>query len=118
MKCSTLDLFAPEYSLRDLVNLKQGNRASIEYLWDDLLAINLFDQIPEMNVPVFFLTGRHDYVVPYELVEAYYYYLKAPYKELIWFENSAHSPLYEESDLFNQILIQQILSLTRSSGGD
>lgn len=29
-------------------------------------------------------------------------------KEHIWFENSAHSPVYEEPDRFNEIMIDKI----------
>ena len=104
----SLNLFAPEYSLMDFFNLKRGNQSSVHHLWDELLTVNLTEQVPEVEVPVYFLTGRHDYIVPFELVEEYYHLLKAPSKELIWFENSAHSPIFEEIELFQQILIQNI----------
>jgi len=35
----------------------------------------------------------------------YYETLDAPYKEFIWFENSAHFPQYTESDKFNNLLL-------------
>jgi pimeloyl-ACP methyl ester carboxylesterase len=40
--------------------------------------------------------------------------LKAPYKELIWFENTAHMVNSEERDLFNSILVEKVRPLTRA----
>lgn len=34
--------------------------------------------------------------------------LEAPKKEFLWFDNSAHSPMYEEADKFNNVLIEKI----------
>ncbi|UNC92089.1 alpha/beta fold hydrolase [Candidatus Contubernalis alkaliaceticus] len=104
----SLNLFAPEYSIIDFFNLKRGNQSSVYYLWDELLTVNLMEQVTEVEIPVYFITGRHDYIAPFELVEEYYHHLKAPSKELIWFENSAHSPIFEEIELFQQILVQKI----------
>ncbi len=63
--------------------------------------------LPSIDVPVYFLTGRHDYDTPFVLVNEYYQLLSAPKKELIWFESSAHFPFYEEPELFNQALIDR-----------
>jgi len=47
-----------------------------------------------------FFTGRHDYTDPFELTEAYFAKLRAPRKELVWFEDSAHFPFLEEPERF------------------
>ncbi|MDJ0689983.1 MAG: alpha/beta hydrolase [Xenococcaceae cyanobacterium MO_188.B32] len=62
-------------------------------------------QVTQVNVPVYFFTGRHDYDTPFPLVEQYYDVLNAPTKEIIWFENSAHFPFYEEPEKFNEMII-------------
>ena len=64
----------------------------------------MFEQVPELQVPVFLMEGRHDWEVPSVLSARYYEALRAPSKQLIWFENSAHLPNSEERDRFNQIM--------------
>lgn len=90
----------------DLIKWVKGNKFSLRALWPEIMEYNLFEELPELEVPVYFLVGRHDYNTPFALVERYYYYLKAPRKELIWFDNSAHSPMYEEAEKFNSVLLE------------
>jgi pimeloyl-ACP methyl ester carboxylesterase len=77
-------------------------------MWPQIFQANLAKEVPEVKVPVYFCIGRHDYNTPFELAEKYFNQLEAPKKELIWFEESAHSPLYEEPDKFNDLLINHI----------
>ncbi len=65
--------------------------------------------ITKVSVPVYFLTGQHDYDTVFSLLEEYYQILDAPTKELIWFENSSHFPFYEEAEKFNQTIIEKFV---------
>lgn len=56
----------------------------------------------ELNVATYLLLGHHDHNCPYELAEEWYNQLNAPFKKLIWFENSAHSPQWEEPQKWNE----------------
>jgi len=47
----------------------------------------------------------YDYQVSYRLAKLYLQKLKAPHKEFISFENSAHSPITEEYERFNEAVI-------------
>jgi pimeloyl-ACP methyl ester carboxylesterase len=38
----------------------------------------------------------------------YFEALKAPRKQLVWFENSAHMPNTEEKDRFNEFMIATV----------
>ncbi|MCZ4695579.1 alpha/beta fold hydrolase [Ancylomarina euxinus] len=60
----------------------------------------------DLSLPVYFFMGNHDYDTPFTLVEQYYNTLKAPRKQLVWFENSAHFPFYEERGKFISELIK------------
>ncbi|UNC91414.1 alpha/beta fold hydrolase [Candidatus Contubernalis alkaliaceticus] len=104
-----LFLTAPEYSLGDTVNMLKGGQFSFRALWEQLHQFNYIEEIPRLEVPVYFLMGRHDYVTVFELVEEYYDKLEAPHKELIWFDNSAHSPNFEEPERFVEVVTQKIL---------
>jgi pimeloyl-ACP methyl ester carboxylesterase len=93
-----------EYTLRDRVNYFRGIVGSMRALWPQLLDVDLFEQVPELRVPVFFMEGRHDWEVPSILAARYFEALRAPSKQLVWFENSAHLPNAEERARFNQIM--------------
>ncbi|MCL6613303.1 MAG: alpha/beta hydrolase [Firmicutes bacterium] len=101
-------LDAPEYTTSDCVKWVRGNLFSVKAMWLEIMQIDLTKQVPKLEVPVYFLIGRHDYNTPFELALAYFNQLEAPKKEFIWFDNSAHSPMYEEADRFNDILIEKI----------
>lgn len=64
--------------------------------------------ITELNVPVYFIVGRHDWSLPTIVTEEFVAKLKAPGKEIIWFEESGHEPLEEEAQKFNKIVIEKI----------
>lgn len=98
----------PEYSIWDLIKWVRGNTFSLKTLWPEIMRYDLFKQILKLEVPVYFFIGRHDYNTPFELAEKFFHQLEAPKKELIWFENSAHSPMYEEANKFNDILIKKV----------
>ncbi|MFC7391694.1 alpha/beta fold hydrolase [Scopulibacillus cellulosilyticus] len=105
-KFSKYMLLNSEYRLIDLFKHIKGQQFSMSHIHDEMSAVNLTEQVTEVQVPVFFCIGRHDYLTPYELAEEYYKILKAPQKSYIWFEHSAHSPHFEESEKFNEFLIK------------
>ena len=96
--------------------------ASVEYSWPaersfdllyaDLLSVNLSETVPRVEVPVFFAEGRHDRMAPAEVAERYFTSLIAPGKELVWFENSAHFPQWEERARFHEFLLKTVLPAT------
>ncbi|MCR5330144.1 MAG: lysophospholipase [Lachnospiraceae bacterium] len=65
---------------------------------------NAFKDVPKIEIPVVFLVGKYDYTCHFLLQQQYYEALEAPDKEIYIFENSAHSPLYEESDVAKRVL--------------
>ncbi|MBV4417806.1 alpha/beta hydrolase [Clostridium tyrobutyricum] len=79
---------------------KKGLYFSAENLWGWSDNVDLLNQIPQIKIPVFFLTGQYDYVSTFELVDKYYNQLEAPLKELIWFKHSSHAPHIEEPIIF------------------
>ncbi len=98
-------LNAHEYSIGDLLCFLRGSRFSNRLMWDELIMVNFLHEIPAISVPVFFFAGKYDYTTPFELVEEFNDSLHAPYKKLIWFEQSAHMPNIEEPEKFQRELI-------------
>ena len=99
-----------EYSLGDLMKLKRGSNWSLERLWGQTLDWDILKHIPSLQMPVYFLHGRCDRVTPTELVQEYFDHLNAPLKKLIWFDRSGHCPLFEEPELFQHTLVEQVLT--------
>jgi len=97
----------------DALDWLHGPYFSLKHLWQELQSVNLFRQAPTLEVPVYFLAGRHDYYAPSLIVQRYYHELSAPKgKTLIWFEHSAHVPPAEEPDKFYEILVNTVLKET------
>lgn len=80
---------------------------------DTRTAFNALQDVPVLEVPVYFITGRYDYTCCASLQQQYYEAVKAPDKALYFFEESAHSPLYEEHERGHQVL-EEIVGRTQS----
>jgi pimeloyl-ACP methyl ester carboxylesterase len=65
-----------------------------------------------LQVPVYFLEGRFDVQAMTSPVERYYQVLQAPHKELIWFDQSGHTPTGYESNKVVDALVNHILPQT------
>ena len=79
-------------------------------LWDEMLATDLSKQVPELAIPVYFFEGIYDYTCSYTLAKDYFEKLKAPIKGFYTFEQSAHSPLFEEPEKMLKILREDVLA--------
>lgn len=98
-----------EYTLNDFIRFAKGSEFSLKALWPEVMKLDFKQTLQKINVPVFFLQGRHDQNTPSALLLDYYAILDAPEKELIWFENSGHHPMYEEPEKYDEILITKLL---------
>ncbi|MFP8876640.1 MAG: alpha/beta hydrolase [Myxococcota bacterium] len=99
---------SPEYDISTKLSFYGCAINSLDHTWDNLQDIDFFLDIPRLDVPVYFFMGRHDYNTPFSLVERYFEILEAPYKEIVWFEESAHMPNLEEPERFQDAIIEKI----------
>lgn len=105
-----LGLLSPEYSGGDTISFATKAIFSRYSMWNELMEINFFQQVLQLKVPTYFCLGRLDYIAPSQLTEKYYQLLEAPYKKLIWFDESGHSPHVEESKKFYNLMVTTILN--------
>ncbi|MBS6182192.1 alpha/beta hydrolase [[Clostridium] innocuum] len=103
------DIFSSEYSILDKINYLRGIVNTFNYVYPQLYDIDLRTDYSKNNVPIYFFLGRHDINAPISLVENYLNVLEAPHKEIIWFENSGHSPWINESDRF----VRELISISK-----
>ncbi|MGL9749015.1 hypothetical protein IGI50_002980 [Enterococcus sp. DIV0170] len=106
------DLSAKEYGLLDKVNYLRGILQTFNHVYPQLYGIDLRKDYPKLEVPVYFLLGKHDLNAPTSLVEDYYEKLEAPEKEIIWFEHSGHNPWMNEPERFVEV-VQQLAERTK-----
>jgi pimeloyl-ACP methyl ester carboxylesterase len=83
---------------------KSGLRAEV-------LALKMTEEVPSLDVPAYFVSGRHDLTVNRDLSEEYFNMLECPLKRFYTFENSAHSPMFEEPERFLEIMTGDVLNL-------
>lgn len=106
-RLALIALQSPEYRLRDYYAWLQGSMRGSGPMWEESQAQNIFDVVPHLSIPVYFFSGRKDRNTPLELVEEYFDFLYAlAGKEIIVFENSAHTPFMAEPEKFNRDLIR------------
>lgn len=60
------------------------------------------------EIPVYFFNGYYDYTSPTPMVETFYENISAPDKGLYIFEDSAHSPLWEENEAMLNIMREKL----------
>jgi pimeloyl-ACP methyl ester carboxylesterase len=115
MKSVVKGIFLPvmlssEYEFSEKVNIWRGKWSkNSRNLWNQILATDITQEVTELAIPVYFFEGLYDYTCSYKLAKEYFEQLKAPIKEFYTFEQSAHSPLFEEPDKMQQILLADII---------
>jgi pimeloyl-ACP methyl ester carboxylesterase len=107
-RMSRIILAGPECSILDLPNILRGTLFSTYTMWTEVSALNLTKAAPVLHVPVFFFIGRHDHVIAPNTSIAYFDMLTAPSKKLVWFEESAHEPPFEEPAKFNATMAELV----------
>jgi len=78
-------------------------------MWNQILGTDLTTRVTKLDIPVYFFHGIYDYTVSYTLAMKYFVKLQAPVKGFYTFEQSAHSPLFEEPEKMQRILQEDIL---------
>lgn len=117
MRNIVTDLFLPslyfgEYTLSDKYHLWAGkSKFGISQNWEKMINANLIETKNDFKIPIYFFHGLYDYTCSYELAKKYFDKIKAPIKGFYTFEQSAHSPLFEETEKMNRILNNDVKNL-------
>jgi pimeloyl-ACP methyl ester carboxylesterase len=103
-------LMSREYTLMEKVNMWRGkSHSGVHLLLNTMLTTDLSKQVPELDLPVYFFEGIYDYTCSYTEAKSYFEKLQAPVKGFYTFEQSAHSPLFEEPEKMQKILQEDVL---------
>lgn len=121
MKSVITGIFLPvmessEYTLKEKINLwrYKFTSPSIKKLQNEEYETDLNEKVPKVEVPVYFCHGIYDHTISYDLTKKYFNKLQAPMKGFYTFNESAHSPMFEEPEKFSHILEDDVLKGTNA----
>ncbi len=106
---------SPEYSLLEGIRTLSGKGRDFttNAMWKELTNVNFTKEIDSIEVPIYFFEGKYDMITPPIQVERFYQNLVAERgKKLIIFKNSAHFPMLEEKEKYEELLINVVLKET------
>ena len=100
-----------EYTLIEKINLWRAKaRNGVSVMWETALQTDLSQQVTDLELPVYFFEGAFDYTCNTGLAKEYFEQIQAPVKGYYIFENSAHSPIFEEPEKSGNILYTDVLA--------
>ena len=104
------------YTLKEKVSIWKSKFSFLPKtnLINEMLETDFASKVPKLDIPVYFLSGKYDLTVNIDLSKAYLAKLEAPLKGFYTFNNSAHSPLFEEPELVRKIIEKDILNKDNS----
>lgn len=97
---------APEYSLREKLGYRDCLAASFEPL--DEPEVDLFEEIPRLEVPAFVIQGGVDWNTATEVAREWVEALAAPRKAFFEIPGTAHAPHLEAPEQVQDILLNEI----------
>ena len=107
----------PEANWRDLVAFRSSGRYVERLLYGEFSRFVIDDAPRAYSVPIFLLSGRYDQQSEASVARAFFDQVSAPRKAFVWFEHSAHSPMFEEPEAFNAWVSDTIAPLGERGAG-
>jgi pimeloyl-ACP methyl ester carboxylesterase len=106
---------SPDYTQNEIAHIWDGNDLIESYLLPEVLSLDLTG-IRTLDCPLIIFAGRHDYNVNSEVAHNWFVRVKAPSKQFVWFENSAHLPMTEEPGKFLMSLVRYARPIAERAG--
>lgn len=78
-------------------------------LWNANATLNLIDEVPELQIPVYIFQGENDHFTETSLAREYFDSLKAPEKKLFLFEDAGHFVSAEDPEKYRFLVDNEIL---------
>jgi pimeloyl-ACP methyl ester carboxylesterase len=104
------------YTISEKINIWKAKFSFLPKtnLLNQMLETDFTIKVPKLDIPVYFFSGKYDLTVNKDLAKDYLNKLDAPLKGFYTFNNSAHSPLFEEPELVRKIFENDILKSKNS----
>lgn len=99
-----------DYSWQERINIWRGRMFMINSdVAVDARNFQALKVVPSLKIPIYFFSGEQDLTCFYPLQKEYYEQIEAPVKSFYSFDNSAHSPLFEEPQKAIDTILTDIL---------
>lgn len=112
---SNLSELSPDYTDAEIAHIWDGNDFSEHYLLREVLGLDE-SATRQLDCPLIVCAGRHDFVVNAELAAKWCEDVRAPFKQLVWFENAGHLIMTEEPGKFLVSLLRYARPLAERAG--
>lgn len=106
---------SPEYSDADLANIWTANAFSMDKMLSKVLTVD-FGDVHRLECPLILFLGRHDVNVSSSLAAEWFATVKAPSKQLVWFEHSGHEMMNEQPGQMLISLVQVARPIAERAG--
>lgn len=106
-------LKSSELSLREKYGTAKGYKVCLSQMWPSIVHYDFVREANTFKMPYFIFQGRLDNNTPACLVQDFYDVIKAPEKDLVWFDHSAHGPLGEEPEKFKTLMREKFLRIAK-----
>jgi len=117
MRSIIKDIFLPvwtckAYTIREKLNIWISKFSFLKKagLRGEIIQSDIAAEVPRLEIPVYFISGRYDLTVNKDLSKEYLEKIEAPVKGFYTFNESAHSPMFEEPQRLKEILIKDVLN--------
>jgi pimeloyl-ACP methyl ester carboxylesterase len=107
-------LRSKEYTIGDYIKWLRGANRGSGPMWEETQNFNMFEEVPTLELPVWFIIGSNDYNTPARLVEEYHESLEAPEKHLVVMDGTAHTPFIGDPARFNREVIRAGMEVLNS----
>ncbi len=88
------------YDVKDLVHWVEGAKRGSRPMWDESREWDLPNYISELDVPCLFIFGEDDFNTPASVAQEFLKNVDAPKKDIVVFENTAHTPFFKDKEKF------------------
>jgi proline iminopeptidase len=101
-----------EYSLIEKANVLRGLLDTFEVLYPQLYGIDFRRDVPRLEVPYYMLDGAAELEGRRSLALEWYEGLEAPTKQIVTYQDAAHSVAFEQADEVQCLLTETIVPAT------
>jgi pimeloyl-ACP methyl ester carboxylesterase len=103
---------SPDYSNADLDAIDKGSLVSLSHLGPAFATFD-YSKVTKFGCPIVLFEGRHDFTTSSEVSAEWFARIHAPYKKIVWFENSAHMIQIEEPGRVLVHLVEDVRPLAQ-----
>ncbi|MFK3983743.1 alpha/beta fold hydrolase [Micromonospora sp. NPDC050397] len=97
-------LDVPEYTLLQKIHMMNGVLDAWSALYPRMQHVDLRRDVPQLEVPVYFVQGGHEMRGLATVFDQWYERLRAPHKQLDVFETAGHRAMFEQPDRFVAVM--------------